>query len=116
MPTSYLSAMALCGVVGAALVSAAVERDARGRRLPGPSRWLLVAVACFAGFGAFLVPVVYERQLSHFYFHVVKPAPTVVSPYEWLTVSVATGALLCEGAYATYVAGVSRVAPAEGDL
>jgi len=117
-PLSLLSStavLALCGSVCALVVLAAVARDAHERRLSGSSYLGLAAVAGAASFGGFLLPVVYERELSHLYFHVLKPSPVVVSPSEWLAARAAVGATLSVAVYLTYLAGVSVAAPAPGE-
>jgi len=112
---SATTILVLCGSVCALVVLAAVARDGRNRRLSGSSHLGLAAVAGAASFGGFVLPVVYERELSYLYRQVLKPRPVLVSPYEWLAARAAVGLTLSVAVYLTYLAGVSIAAPATGE-
>ena len=115
MQVSYLGILTLSGLVGGGLAFVGVYLDARGRHLSTATQLLLATAFGAAGFAGFLVPYVYEQRLSYVYFRVLKPQPIVVSPYEWLVVSIATGVLVGGCVAVLYVAGARPVlSPPDG--
>ena len=83
------------GVAVGVVVAALVYLDCGRRGLPELSR-LVWALACGGGsFAGFLVPHVFYQDLTHLYFHVLKPRPITVHPLEWLAVALTTGVTIC---------------------
>ena len=94
MDTTYLGILGFGGLLVAPLVFGIVYRDTTRRRVSSSRRILLATVLSVSSFGGFLVPSIYEEELAYTYLHVIKPRPILISPYEWITVNVATGMLL----------------------
>lgn len=110
-PSAYADIMTLLGILlGTGLVAGSgvaslVYLDCVRRGLP-VSSCLGGALACGgAGFGGFLVPYVFSRELQYVYFQILKPRPITVSPREWLSVSLTTGFLVGTVLVGLYLAG-----------
>ena len=94
MDTTYLSILGFGGLLVAPLIFGIVYRDTTRRSVSSSRRIFLATILSVSSFGGFLVPYVYEEELAYAYLHVIKPRPILISPYEWITVSVATGILI----------------------
>jgi len=105
MSNVYLSILSVGGLLIGLLVFGFIYVDTSRRGVSGPRRLLLAAGFGSSCFGGFLVPYTYEKQLQYTYFQLIKPRPITVSPYEWVTVSIATGLLISVTAVGFYLVG-----------
>ena len=109
----YLEVLVLGGLLAAPVFSGITYLDASRRNLPSSAYLARVLSVGAISFGGFLVPYVFHEQFQYAYFHLLKPRPIAVSPYEFLAVSLATGAII--GVIATLLALVSnRYSPFQG--
>ena len=107
--------LSVSGVIAASIVSALVYVDSTRRGLPSTARRLRVLAFAVPSFGGFLVPYVYADHLHYVYFVQIKQHPHVVSPYELLLVTLATGVVICTGVLVLYFLGSRYVSPGETD-
>ncbi|RLM84225.1 hypothetical protein D3D02_14360 [Halobellus sp. Atlit-38R] len=107
----YLAILSVAGLFVALLVFGAVCYDTGRRGFSSARRLLLATGFGTSCFGGFLVPYVYEDQLQYTYFQLLKPRPIAISPYEWVTVSIATGLLISVIVGGFYVAGTRYATP-----
>lgn len=106
MDTTYLGILSLGGVLDAPVISGVIYLDTARRGLSSAKRLLLATAFGVGSFGGFLVPYVYRDQLAYTYLHTIKPRPILISPYEWITVSLGTGILISAILGLLYVVGV----------
>lgn len=105
MSNVYLSILSVSGLLIGLLVFGIIYVDTSRRGVSRSRRLLLAASFGISCLGGFLVPYAYEEQLQYTYFQLIKPRPIAVSPYEWLTVSIATGLLISVTAVGFYLVG-----------
>ncbi|MDQ2055994.1 hypothetical protein [Halobellus sp. H-GB7] len=107
----YLAILSVAGLFVALLVFGGVYYDTGQRGLSSARRLLLATGFGISCFGGFLVPYVYADHLEYTYFQLLKPRAIAVSPYEWVTVSLATGLLISVIVGGFYVAGTRYATP-----
>lgn len=107
----YLGILIAGGLLVALLVSGSIYFDTGRRGLSGAKRLLLATGFGLSCFGGFLAPYVYEEQLAYTYYHLVMSRSIVVSPREWVTVSVVTGLLISTMFVAAYFTGIRSTTP-----
>lgn len=94
MNTLYLGILSVGGLLAGLPVSVAIFLDTGRRGLSSGPRLVLATGFGVGCFGGFLVPYAVQDRLAYVYFQLVKPRPIVVSPLEWVTVSVVVGLLI----------------------
>lgn len=111
MRDAYLGILSVGGLFVALLVFGAIYLDTGRRGVSSTKRLLLATGFGSSCFGGFLAPYAYGDRLAYTYFQLVKPRAVVVSPHEWVTVSVATGLLMSAMIGGLYLAGMRYITP-----
>ncbi|WP_458190560.1 hypothetical protein [Haladaptatus sp. NG-WS-4] len=111
MSDLYLGILSVGGLFVALLIFGAIYLDTGRRGLSSAKRLLLATGFGVSCFGGFLVPYAYTDQLQYTYFQIIKPRPVAVSPYEWVTVSIATGLLISAIVGGLYLTGLRYTTP-----
>ena len=113
MSTAYLGIVSAGGLVVALIGFGIVYSDTQQRGVSGAKRLLLALGSGIGCVGGFLVPYVFEDRLASTYFELVTRRAIVVSPREWLAVSLATGVLIGAIVVGVYLVGIRYALPAE---
>lgn len=105
MGTIYFGILSVSGLLVGLLVFGIVYFDTNRRGVFGVRRLLLAAGFGISSLGSFFVPYIFKSQFQNIYFNLIKPRPITASPYEWVTISIATGLLISVVAVGFYIAG-----------
>ena len=90
---TYLQILIVSGALVAPFVSGLIYYDTARRSLSSSIRLSLVALFGIGSFGGFLVPYLFDKQLSYLYLYVIQPRPIVPTPIKWMRISIGIGIL-----------------------
>ena len=90
---TYLQILIVSGALVAPFVSGLIYYDTARRSLSSSIRLSLVALFGIGSFGGFLVPYLFNKQLSYFYHYVIQPEPIAVTPIKAIRISIGIGVL-----------------------
>jgi len=108
----YLGALVVSGLLVAPLISGIIYFDTARRSLSGSIRLLLVALFGISSFCGFLVPYVFNKQISYFYHYVIQPRPIAVTPSKSILISITIGVLTSVLLVGVYLGSI-RFMPSE---
>ena len=90
---TYLQILIVSGLLMAPLISGIVYYDTARRSLSSSVRLSLVALFGIGSFGGFLVPYLFDKQISYLYHYVIQPRPIAVTPVKATRISIGIGIL-----------------------